>query len=151
SKPDYRQLEQGERFEREGWDFESHWDRRKVRTKTLRVIDHFDFVVLGIGLGAIPHVCKEIVARDSRWRAMIAQAKTVATQVFQIWMRQDLESPGWPYPLSSLAGFRQPFDTWADMRQLLPDESWPIRPRALAYFCSVLPDPSAVPDRSDAA
>ncbi len=82
-------------MEREGRDFESHWDRRKVRTRTLRVGDDFDLVVLGVGIGAMPHVCREIVARDPRWRAMVDHVKTVATQAFQIWMSADMEELGW--------------------------------------------------------
>ena len=37
--------EDGERLAREGWRFESHWDRRKAGTKVLRVTEDFDFVV----------------------------------------------------------------------------------------------------------
>jgi len=149
SRPNYEQLVDGDRLAREGGDFESHWDRRRVGTKTLRVTEDFDFVVLGLGIGAIPHVCREIVARDARWRAMVDHVKTVATQAFQIWMREDLGTLGWTYPSSSVAGFVRPFDTWADMHQLLPEESWPVRPGALAYFCSVLPDPPSPPQRAD--
>jgi uncharacterized protein with NAD-binding domain and iron-sulfur cluster len=86
AQPDYAQLVDGNRLAREGRDFESYWDQRKVRTKTLRVVDDFDFVVLGVGIGAIPHVCREIVARDPRWSAMVQHVKTVATQAFQIWL-----------------------------------------------------------------
>jgi uncharacterized protein with NAD-binding domain and iron-sulfur cluster len=149
AKPDYRQLVDGDRLEREGWDFESYWDQRKVRTKTVRVVDDFDFVVLGIGLGAIPHVCREIVARDPRWSTMVQQVKTVATQAFQIWLRDGLEDLGWAHALSAFSAFAQPFDTWADMRHLLAEEAWPIRPRGLVYACSVLPDPPVPPDRAD--
>jgi uncharacterized protein with NAD-binding domain and iron-sulfur cluster len=140
SKPDYSQLIDGARMEREGRDFESHWDRRKVRPKILRVIDDFDFVVLGVSLGAIPYVCKEIVARDPRWRAMVDHVQTVATQAFQIWVGADMKELGWSDPPVNLSGFVEPFDTWADMRHLIPQESWPLAPRALGYFCSVLPD-----------
>lgn len=139
ARPDYRQLADGERLEREGWDFESHWDRRRVDTKTLRVVDDFDFVVLGVGLGAIPYVCREIVGRDHRWRAMVQNVKTVATQAFQIWLRPDMAELGWSGPPTTLSGFVEPFDTWADMRHLLPCESWATEPGALAYFCGVLP------------
>lgn len=149
SKPDYEQLVDGDRLQREGWDFESHWDGRKVGTKTLRVIDDFDFVVLGVGIGAIPYVCREIVTRDPRWRAMVDHVKTAATQAFQIWMREDMEALGWTEPPTSVSAFVQPFDTWADMRHLIPEESWPTKPLALAYFCCVLPDPAVIPDRSD--
>ena len=138
--PDYRQLVDGERLRREGRDFESHWDRRRVRTKVLRVVDDFDFVVLAIGLGAIPHVCAEIVARDPRWRAMVDHVKTVATQAFQIWMNVDMADLGWRDGQTVVSGFTEPFDTWADMRHLIAREAWPTAPRALAYFCSVLAD-----------
>jgi uncharacterized protein with NAD-binding domain and iron-sulfur cluster len=149
SRPDWGQLVDGERLESEGWDFESHWDRRKVGSKTLRVIEHFDFVVLGVGIGAIPYVAREIVARDPRWRAMIDHIQTVATQAFQIWITADMKDIGWSDPPITLSGFVEPFDTWADMSHLLVKEHWPRTPRALAYFCSVLPeldDASAIRD-----
>jgi uncharacterized protein with NAD-binding domain and iron-sulfur cluster len=140
AQPDLAQLEHGERFERERWQFECHWDDRRVDTKTLRVGQDFDFVVLGVGLGAVPYVCRELVARDPRWREMVEHVKTVATQAFQIWMEPDMEALGWPGPPVTLSGFVEPFDTWADMRHLLPREQWPDKPGALAYFCSVLSD-----------
>lgn len=141
SQADYSQLVDGERFKQEGRDFESFWDRRKIGTKTLYVVDDFDFVVLGVSIGAIPHICREIVARDPRWQAMVKHVKTVATQAFQIWLREDMTTLGWPHPPTSISAFVQPFDTWADMSHLIPEESWPNRPRAIAYFCSPLPDP----------
>ncbi len=134
----------------EAREFESHWDRRKVGTRTLEVTRDFDLVVLGLGIGAIPHVCKEIVARDARWRDMVANVKTVATQAFQIWMREDMQQLGWNALPVTLAGFAKPFDTWADMGQLVPAESWPDPPRSVAYFCGVLADPPVEPDRLDA-
>ena len=146
SQADYQQLVDGERLAR--WEFESYWDRRKTRAKTLRVVDDFDFVVLGIGLGAIPHVCKDIVASDPRWRAMVDHVKTVATQAFQIWLDPDMEELGWHGPATTLSGFVEPFDTWADMRHLLTRERWQRPPRALAYFCSVLPDVGTWDDRA---
>jgi uncharacterized protein with NAD-binding domain and iron-sulfur cluster len=149
AQPDYAQLVDGNRLAREGRDFESYWDQRKVRTKTLRVVDDFDFVVLGVGIGAIPHVCREIVARDPRWSAMVQHVKTVATQAFQIWLHEGLDDLGWAHALSAFSAFAQPFDTWADMRHLLAEEAWPVPPRGLAYACSALPDPPQPPDRAD--
>jgi uncharacterized protein with NAD-binding domain and iron-sulfur cluster len=147
--PHYRQLEDGARMAAEGWDFESHWDRRKVASTTLRVGRDFDFVVLGVGFGAIPHVCSEIIARDARWRAMVANVKTVATQAFQIWLRPDLQELGWEAPPVTLAGFAKPFDTWADMAQVIPAESWRKPPGTVAYFCSALADPPEGTDLDD--
>lgn len=149
SSPDYRQLANGSRMRREGWDFESHWDRRKVDTVTLRVTRDFDFVVLGVSIGTIPHVCKEILARDPRWRAMVEHVKTVASQSFQIWMREDMAELGWSEPPVTLSGFVKPFDTWADMGHCVPEESWEHPPQSVAYFCNVLPDPPVEADRSD--
>ncbi len=152
SEPDFSQLEDGERLRAEGWDFESFWDRRRVADKTLRVGTDFDFVVLGVGIGAIPHVCSEILARDARWRDMCEHVKTVATQAGQAWLSEDLAALGWPLPSVTLSGFVEPFDTWADMSHLLSRELWPLagrEPQSLAYFCSVLadPGPALVPPR----
>ena len=141
SKPDYSQLIDGSRFEREKRDFESHWDRRKVATKTLHVIDDFDFVVLGVGLGALPYVCQDLIQRDRRWRDMVTHLKTVNTQAFQIWLREDMEQLGWHDPPLALSAFVHPFETWADMSHLIREERWKVNPRAIAYFCSVLNDP----------
>ena len=141
SKPDYSQLADGNKLERESRDFESHWNRRKVATKTLRVIDDFDFVVLGIGLGAIPYVCHDLIERDQRWRDMVTHLKTVNTQAFQLWLREDMEQLGWVDPPLALSAFVHPFETWADMSHLIREESWKVNPKAIAYFCSALKDP----------
>ena len=144
AEPRWEQLQDGEglrdEMRAEGTGFECFWNRRKVATRTLRVGRDFDFVVLGVGLGAVPHVARELVGRDRRWRDMVENVKTVASQAFQIWLREDVEALGWNGPPLTLAGFVQPFDTWADMGQLLAEEHWGRSPRSLAYFCSVLPD-----------
>jgi uncharacterized protein with NAD-binding domain and iron-sulfur cluster len=139
SQPDWRQLVAGEELAAAGIDFESHWERRQVRTKTVRVRTDFDFVVLGIGLGAVPYVCSELIAASPRWRDMVDHVATVPTQAFQIWMKEDMKALGWEKPqLSSLSAFVFPFGTWADMTQLAPREQWPCEPRAIAYFCGAL-------------
>jgi uncharacterized protein with NAD-binding domain and iron-sulfur cluster len=147
SAPDWRQLADGDRLERERVAFESFWDQRRESTLQLRVGDDFDLVVLAVGGGAIPYVCREIVARDTRWRTMVERVKTVATQAFQVWLRADMEELGWRHPAINLSGFVEPFDTWADMRHLIDRERWTIRPRALAYFCNVLADGARPDDR----
>lgn len=147
--PDWTQLVDGERLASEGRDFESFWDRRSTRRRTLRVTRDFDLVVLGVGLGAVPHVCRELVARDARWREMVAHVKTVATQAFQVWLRADTRTLGWTEPTVAVSGFVEPFDTWADMTHLLPHEAWGEGPRSLAYFCSVLHEDDVAVDRTD--
>jgi uncharacterized protein with NAD-binding domain and iron-sulfur cluster len=149
SEPDYSQLEDGDRLSAEGRQFESHWDWRKVATETLRVVQDFDCVLLGVSIGAIPEVCRELVAHDPRWRDMVANIKTVATQAFQIWLAADVQALGWDAPPVTLSGFVKPFDTWADMAQVIPAESWRSPPSTVAYFCSVLGDPPAGADLDD--
>jgi len=149
SSPDYSQLADGDRLCREGWQFESHWDRRKTGSRTLRVLEDFDFVVLGVGLGAIPHVCQDFLDRDQRWRDMIANLKTVETQGLQIWMRDDMDSLGWKDPPVALSAFSQPFETWSDMGHLAHEEGWRTKPRAIAYFCSTLKSEDPVRALSD--
>ena len=75
--------------------------------------------------------CREIVARDPRWRAMVEHVKTVATQAFQVWLRagHGASSAG-PRPPITLSGFVEPFDTWADMRHLIAREELAEPPRA---------------------
>jgi len=150
SNPDDKQLVDGARIKEEDWQFESHWDRRKAYTTTLQVTRDFDFVVLGVSVGAVPYVCKEILARDARWRAMVEHVKTVATQAFQIWMNEDMAQLGWTDPPVTLSAFVKPFDTWSDMGHVVAEEDWEREPSSAAYFCNVLLDPEVEPDRSDA-
>jgi uncharacterized protein with NAD-binding domain and iron-sulfur cluster len=145
SKPDYSQLISGAKLEREGRAFEAHHEQRRAGTKTLHVETDFDFVVLGVSIGAIPHVASELVARDARWGAMVRHVKSVPTQAMQVWLRATMQELGWPHPPSNLSGFVEPFDTWADMEHLIPEESWRRAIGSIAYFCSVLPD-TASPD-----
>jgi len=152
SKPVYSQLVDGDAIEREDRAFESPWEHRGVERKTLSVTRDFDFVVLGVSLGAVPHVASQLVARSPKWRAMVDNVKTVATQAFQIWMREGPKELGWKHGEVNLSGFVEPFDTWADMTHLVPTESWTRPIASIAYFCSVLPEPdSAAPiDRETA-
>ncbi|HEY2255585.1 MAG TPA: FAD-dependent oxidoreductase, partial [Variovorax sp.] len=150
--PDHAQLVDGARLQQEGWQFESHGERRRADTTTLQVGRDFDFVVLGVSIGAIPRVAREILARDERWRAMVANVKTVATQAFQVWLREDMRELGWNAPAITLSGFVKPFDTWSDMTHLIAAEDWGANPpKAVAYFCGVLPDPAEAPPDGDPA
>jgi uncharacterized protein with NAD-binding domain and iron-sulfur cluster len=140
SYPDYSQLTNGCDFAREGRDFEAAWDHRRARVRTLTSTDDFDFIVLGVSVGVLPEVARELIERAPRWRDMVEQVKTVPTQTFQLWMRESTEELGWPHPPGTLAGFVEPFDTWAEMSHLIPEENWDKSVQSVAYFCSVLPD-----------
>ena len=140
SQPDFTQLERGQEMQREGWDYESFWDRRCVAQKRLLVGQGFDLVVLAVSVASVPHVCRELVESDTRWRDMVQHVKTVPTQALQLWFDTDMAELGWREDPVNLSGFVEPFDTWADMSVVAARENWPVQPRAIAYFCSVLPD-----------
>lgn len=141
SEPVYSQLVDGVRLREEGRAFEGHWETRKAGAKKLEVSEDFDFVVLGVSVGSLPHVASQLIEREPVWQDMVEHVKTVPTQAFQLWLRHDMSQLGWPHPPINLSGFVQPFDTWADMEHLIREEGWKDDVRAIAYFCSVLPDP----------
>jgi uncharacterized protein with NAD-binding domain and iron-sulfur cluster len=147
NQPLWDQLEDSDRLRQERPNFERFFEPRGENRRLLQVGDDFDLVVLGVGIGAIPHVCREIVQRDPRWRSMVDHVKTVATQSFQVWLTADMQELGWTDHTINVSGFVEPFDTWADMSHLAAEESWSDRPRAIAYFCSTLPDLEALPPR----
>ncbi len=150
SQPDFEQLVDGDRLRLEQRDFESHWDRSFTARRRLEVTRDFDAVVLGVSIGAIPHVCSGILARDQRWATMVEKVKTTATQAFQLWLQEDLSQLGWQGPPYIVSAFDKPFDTWCDMAHVIPEEAW-VRPPATAlYFCGVLRDPPVPPADTDA-
>ncbi len=136
----YDLLEDGERLRAEGVDFESPWEQRVAETRVVRAGEDFDHVVLGLSIGAVPMTCREILQRDERWRDMVEHVRSVPTQAFQLWLNRDMPSLGRPGEPINVCGFVEPFDTWADMSHLIGEEAWALPPRAIAYFCNVLPD-----------
>lgn len=145
SEPDWSQLVDGERMRERGVAFESHWDTWHVRRHSLRVGEDFDFVVLGVSVGAIPHVCAELLEHDGRWRTMCDQLATVATQSLQLWTHASMPALGWSRGPVTMTAFASPFDTWSDMTHLIPAEHWPphLPVGAIAYFCNVLDERDA--------
>jgi len=87
--------------------------------------------------------CRELINDSPAWASLVANVRSVATQAFQLWLREDEPSLGWPTPGTTVSGYVTPFDTWASMPQLIDTEDWPAgdRPGTIAYFCSVLDAP----------
>ncbi len=148
--PRSEQLVSASGIEREP--LESHWcawpdaERRVLRDGT-----DFDVVVFAIPPGMAAHTCADLAAQQPRWREMIDQLGTTATQSFQLWLRESDLDLGWSHSGSTLSAFTEPFSTWASMPQLLEFEDWPAEntPAAVAYFCGVLKAP--VPTRASEA
>ncbi|MBB5017716.1 uncharacterized protein with NAD-binding domain and iron-sulfur cluster [Chitinivorax tropicus] len=115
----------------------------------------FDKVVFGISIGALPHLCPQLLAQSPALQQTATRVKTVVTQAYQLWLNQPLSALGWKDAPSGqqpvLSGFVEPYDTWASMDQLLVREDWPAgpdAPRNVAYFCSAMPV-SQFPPRTD--
>jgi uncharacterized protein with NAD-binding domain and iron-sulfur cluster len=122
-------------------DLESHFgERADVETRVLRKGVDFDHVVLAASLGMVELVAGELIADSPQWRDMTTHLRTVATQAFQLWLRPDEPTLGWPRPGVTTSGYLAPFDTWASMPQTLWAEQWPEhdRPGTVAYFCGAL-------------
>ena len=140
SEPDYDQLVNGDALRKSDWNPETRGGRKRGKAKTLEVGRDFDFAVLATGLGEVPVVAEELLAASTDWQQMVDKIGTVATQAFQVWLDAPVEELGWTLPQINISGYVEPFDTWADMRQLVPVEEWKTEPQTIAYFCSVLPD-----------
>jgi uncharacterized protein with NAD-binding domain and iron-sulfur cluster len=111
--------------------------------QTLQQGIDFDHVVLAVSIGMLPIVADELINDRPEWRDMTTHVRTVATQAFQIWLRQDEKSLGCAMPGATVSAYLPPFDTWASMPQTLWAEQWPpgARPHAVAYFCGSLDAP----------
>ena len=114
---------------------------------TLRRGRDFDLVIYGISLGAHKYLCQELIAADKGWADMVASMETVRTQGLQLWMNKSLAEAGWPNARGIGCGWVEPFDTWSDMSDLIPRETWPASAdvKQIAYFCNVIPDDPQAP------
>jgi uncharacterized protein with NAD-binding domain and iron-sulfur cluster len=172
-RPNYKQLIQGDEMQKKSLinpDIESYWTDWKPTPnikRSLVVGKDFDIVVMGISLGALPFVCKELIAQPGtpdttpnidalrKWRDMVNNVKTVRTQGLQLWLNRTIEEMGFDLPPQYtgkplLCSFVEPFDTWCDMTHLVSQENYSPAPRQIAYFCNSAPGDPAPADFSDA-
>ena len=157
SYPLYDQLEEGAFLKENEIDLESPWaDWTDPEMITLEKGKDFDVVIYGISLGSVPHLCKEILDVNQEWRDMVENIKVVPTQALQLWLKPDDAGLGWKYWEKEPALFgtyEEPYDTYADMSDLLKRESWDKKlppeandenenywPNHIAYFCGPIMD-----------
>jgi uncharacterized protein with NAD-binding domain and iron-sulfur cluster len=140
-RPDLAQLDAGK--ELLGHDLESQdcgWpDAGRVSLAAGR---DYDALVLAVSIGMVPHTCGELLGASETWRSMVEHIGTVATQVFQTWLRVDERSLGWRSAAATVTGCGEPFDTFASQSQTLRFEEWPEdeRPLTATSFCAALPE-----------
>jgi uncharacterized protein with NAD-binding domain and iron-sulfur cluster len=155
SEPIYSQLKQGEKIKNLGVDLEDYWttweDEDSIQLANGR---DFDQVVMGISIGAFPFITKELIDLSPKWKSMVEEVIPIVTDAFQLWLYPDVAGLGWQFwnkePVIN-GSFEEPFDTWADMTELLNKESWSddTFPGNISYFCGPSPDNSPMPDLSD--
>jgi len=153
SEPCWDQLEGGDALRAQAVDFEREPDPPGSNEDVLRRGDHFDIVVLGIPVGALPAICGELAAANNRFEQMLDNSRTVMTQAFQVWMKRGASALGNEYPDSTLTScYVEPLDTYCDMSQTLAREEWPAGDdvNLVAYFCGVLPEDNVTsPEEAD--
>jgi uncharacterized protein with NAD-binding domain and iron-sulfur cluster len=152
-------LMQGKELAAGGYDLESPWTAwQPVCKKTFERGQDFDLVVLGISIGALEPMCRQILSRedeDGPWHRMLAGTRTVATQSTQLWFDVETEQLGWigpdkgqpkkgqndpknpePFRHPISGTFVDPLSNWADFTHLIEVEDWGDKPpRSLAYLC----------------
>jgi uncharacterized protein with NAD-binding domain and iron-sulfur cluster len=151
SQPLYDQLIEGEEI-RQGdglnpFDLESAWTSWKGSGKTLIRDQHFDIVILGIGLGAFGDICGDLVSKRPSWRALVERVRTTQTLGLQLWTMAPTSGLGWRDPQTVLTSFADPLNSCGDMSVLLPLENWPDKaaPRGIAYFVGTFDDAACIP------
>jgi len=149
SEPLFDQLVEGEALRNSGQNLESHWSTwAGVGEKTLKVGEDFDWVVLGIPVGSLPFIAPKLIAINPRWKAMADNLKTTRTLSAQLWFTPNLVQMGNNLSDPMMAGYAQPFNTWADMTHLIEREDWPTPPPGnLAYLCG--PMKGGIPPEKD--
>jgi uncharacterized protein with NAD-binding domain and iron-sulfur cluster len=145
SVPLWSQLDDGERLQREGVNFESYTGP-EIEELVLEEGRDFDRVVLAIPVGGLPYIASELIQASPRWKDMVDRVLTVRTQAAQLWLQPTTYQLGWApmgWPLLSTFA-ASPLNTWADMSDLSVRESWPPElskyPLSIAYFCGPMAD-----------
>jgi uncharacterized protein with NAD-binding domain and iron-sulfur cluster len=160
SAPLYERIADGEALRASGINLESSWARpwKDERPMALELGRDFDQVVIGISIAALKQVAHDLILASPELADSVEKVQTVQTQALQLWLSEDTQALGWQFPAGVTEGpvlgaFHEPIDTWADMSDLLPRESWPAdhRPRSIAYFCGPLSDAHPIPPFSDHA
>jgi hypothetical protein len=167
----WEQIKDGAQFAANDVDFEDYYTPQQPPAVPLAPLrrgqdQDFDQVILGISVGALDTICKQLIDQKRCWADMVSHVATARTQSLQLWVDRDVRDLGGPFvarkdgpvvppatkPTPELlgpivTGYVPSFDTYADMSQLLPAEAWPNPgPGSVAYFCSVMGDDEAPND-----
>jgi len=152
SQPRFELIEDGDELKASGINLESQWAapwKGRTRKRLVQGTD-YDLIVLGISIGALSSICRQLVEHFPKWRDMINKVDTVATQAMQLWLSPNVAGLGWPLPTSLVVNYQSPGANWLDASQVIPFERLP-KIGSVAYFCAVLQDPSTIPAAAPSA
>jgi uncharacterized protein with NAD-binding domain and iron-sulfur cluster len=158
SAPLYEQIKDGAALKASGIDLESNWSPRwkDATDYSLNIETDYDLIVLAASIAALRDIAPEMLQASAPLAASVAAVQTVQTQALQLWLGKTTTDLGWVRPPDTtedpvLGAFYEPIDTWADMSDLLPRESWsgPDAPKSIAYFCGPFQDAEVIPPYSD--
>jgi uncharacterized protein with NAD-binding domain and iron-sulfur cluster len=140
SQPRWKLLENGEELCERGVNFEYECNPLGLAPITLEAGKDFDQVVLGIAVGALPPLCEELAAAKESFKRMLENSDTVMTEGIQLWLTQTATDLGWKYQPAITTSYVTRADTYSNMSQLLPRETWPAgsSPADVVYLCGVL-------------
>src|SRR5665213_3559403 len=155
--PDFDQLVEGPALRSAGVDLESYWTPWTAPARVTLVAGRdYDEIVFAISIGAVPHLCAELMEANPAWRAMVVGIPALLTQAMQIWLAKDLYDLGWDTPLAPgdtviAATYLNPFDGQVEFRFLIPFEDWPAdaQPKGLWYFCGLMTEDEPPPPFTD--
>jgi uncharacterized protein with NAD-binding domain and iron-sulfur cluster len=151
-RPLYEQLVDGKELEASGINLESYWARpwKGQRSVTLECGRDYDVLVMGISLGTFPYLCDELLTHSAKWQRMVEALQTNQTLGVQLWLSRTLEELGWTRSPTVMTGYAEPLNTYADMAQLIPRETWqPGVVKDVAYFTAPLMDAPVIPPFTD--
>jgi uncharacterized protein with NAD-binding domain and iron-sulfur cluster len=141
SEPRWNELVGGEELAARGVNFEQEPNPLGLGAMVLEAGEDFDQIVLGIPVGALPPLCEELAAANPRFAAMLEHSDTVMTEGIQLWLLRTATELGWPYEPAIATSYVARADTYSNMSQLLPRETWSGHaqvPADVAYLCGVL-------------
>jgi uncharacterized protein with NAD-binding domain and iron-sulfur cluster len=125
------------------YDFESYDPGPFDEKIILRRGVHYDLVLLGISVGALPYICKELIADNPTFAKMVASADAVPITSAQLWFDASLKQLGWKNgsfcmyvgngPYRDIPGHHLP-DTYSDFSQITKMETWTVPPLHCCYL-----------------
>jgi uncharacterized protein with NAD-binding domain and iron-sulfur cluster len=140
SQPRWSELEDGEALRAQGVNFEQQVNPLGLKSMVLEAGEDFDEVVLGIAVGALPPLCEELASAKQQFKDMLEHSDTVMTEGIQLWLTRTATDLGWGFEPAIATSYVTRADTYSNMSQLLPRETWKSgqAPADVAYLCGVI-------------